>query len=204
MATEAFAFLVAGSHTTYGPLVMLFKHSFERPDVRDHVCHELDENLPSTTAGVSPYMGLESKLPYLSAAMKESFRLTRVFQLPLPRVIPPGGQTMGGQQLPGSIVVSSINYCIGHNSDICGNDVGEFDPDRWIKGERADPNMLMACGAGHRACIGRNMWKVSATLLRNYEFVLVAGTTGGKIEMCASGFAELVGGLRCDVKLRSG
>jgi cytochrome P450 len=208
VATEAFAFLVAGSHTTYGSLVMLFKHVFDQPDVRSHVCQELDTNLPSTTVGVYPYPGLESKLPYLSAAMKESFRLTPVFQLPLPRVIPPGGQNMAGRHLPGGTVVSSINYCIGHNRDIWGSDVEEFDPDRWMKGERADPNMLMAFGSGHRACIGRNMammsmWKVSTTLLRNYDFVPVAGTTGGKIEMRARGFGELVGGLNCTVKLRT-
>ena len=114
---------------------------------------------------------------------------------------------MAGQHVPGGAIVSSINYCIGHNPDIWGSDVENFDPGRWIKGERADPNMLMAFGAGHRACIGRNMammsmWKVSTTLLRNYEFMPLPGTTGGTIEMKARGFAELVGGLKCTVKLR--
>ena len=217
VATEAFAFLVAGSHTTSGSLVMLFKHIFERPDdVGARVCRELADNLqPSTTTtdgggGVYPYPGLESKLPYLAATMKESFRLTPIFQLPLPRVIPPGGQVMAGRHLPGGTVVSSINYCIGHNAAIWGADVEAFDPDRWMIKGGADPNMLMAFGAGHRACIGRNMammsmWKVSATLLRNYVFVPAAGTTGGgkEVEMVARGFAELVGGLRCTVKLRT-
>jgi cytochrome P450 len=207
VATEAFAFLVAGSHTTYGSLVMLFKHIFNRSDVRSQVCHELDDNLASTAVGAYPYPRLEAKLPYMSATMKESFRLTPIFQLPLPRIIPPGGQTMAGQHVPEGAIVSSINYCIGRNPDIWGSGVENFDPGRWIKGERADPNMLMAFGAGHRACIGRNMammsmWKVSTTLLRNYEFMPLPGTTGGKIEMKAKGFAELVGGLKCTVKLR--
>jgi cytochrome P450 len=202
VATEAFAFLVAGSHTTYGSPVMLFKHVFDRLDIRSTVCQELDENLPPTAAGVYPYPGLEAKLPHMSATMKESFRLTPIFQLPLPRVIPPGGHMMAGQHLPGGTIVSSINYCIGHNRDIWGSDVEEFDLNRWLKGECADPNMLMAFGAGHRACIGRNMammsmWKVSTALPRNYEFLPVPGTTGGKIEMEAKGFAELVGGLKC-------
>lgn len=68
--------------------------------------------------------------------------------------------------------------------------------------------MLMAFGAGHRACIARNMammsmWKVSATLLRNYEFTPTAGMTDGKIEIRSRGFAELVGGLNCTTKLRA-
>ena len=208
VATEAFGFLIAGSHTTYSSLVMLFKHISDRSDVRSHVYQELDKNLPSTPVGVYPYPGLESKLPYLSATMKESFRLTPVFQLPLPRVIPAGGQPMAGQHIPGGTVVSSINYCIGHNPHIWGRDVEEFKPDRWVKGERADQSMLMAFGAGHRACIGRNvammsMWKVSATLLRNYEFTPATGTTDGKIEMRSRGLAELVGGLTCTVKSRA-
>ena len=199
VATEAFGLLIAGSHTTYSSLVMLFKHIFDRSDVRSHVYQELDKNLPFTPVGVYPYPGLESKLPYLSATMKESFRLTLVFRLPLPRVIPAGGQPMAGQHIPGGTVVSSINYCIGHNPHIWGRDVEEFKLDRWVKGERADQNMLMAFGAGHRACIGRNMammsmWKVSATLLRNYEFTPATGTTDGKIEMR---------GLTCTVKSRA-
>ena len=87
VATEVFAFLVVGS------LVMPFKHIFDRSDVRSHVCQELDENLPSTPVGLYPYSGLESKLPCLSATMEESFRLTPVFQLPLPRVILAGWPT---------------------------------------------------------------------------------------------------------------
>jgi cytochrome P450 len=107
--------------------------------------------------------------------MKEPFRLMPVFQLPLPRVIPVGDQPMAGQHVPGGTVLSSINYCIDHNPHIWGRDVEEFNPDRLVKGGRADQNMRMAFGAGHRACIARNMammsmWKVSAILLRNYEY----------------------------------
>lgn len=85
--------------------------------------------------------------------------------------------------------------------------VEEFNPDRLVKGERADQNMLMVFGAGHRVSIARNtamtsVWKVSATLLRNYEFTPVAGNIDGKIEIRSRGFAELVGGLNCTTKLR--
>ena len=34
------------------------------------------------------------------------------------------------------------------------------------------------------------------------SFMPLPGTTGGTIEMKARGFAELVGGLKCTVKLR--
>jgi cytochrome P450 len=161
VATEAFAFHVAGSHTTYGSLVMLFKHMFDRLEARSHVCLELDENLPSTPVGVYPCPGLGSKLPYLSAIMKESFRPMPVFRLPLPRVIPAGGQPIAGQHVPGVTVVSSINYCIGHNQPIWSKDIEEFNSNRLVKGERTDQNMLMAFGAGHRACIARDMAMMS-------------------------------------------
>lgn len=208
VATEAFAFLVAGSHTTYGSLTLLFKHIFDRRDIRDAVRKELDENAPSMKQGVLPYTGLEMKLPYLSATMKESFRMTPVFQLPLPRIIPATGQTLAGQEIPGGTIVSSVNYCVGHNEFIWGDDVEVFDPVRWIKGERADPNMILAFGAGHRACIGRNMammsmWLVSATLLRNYEFMPVEADPRKKIEIEVRGFGELKGGLRTTVKSRT-
>jgi len=100
---------------------------------------------------------------------------------------------MTGQHAPGGTVVSSINYCTGHNPHIWGRGLEEFNPDRLVKGERADQNMVMAFAAGHRVCIARNTammsrWKVSATLLRNYEFTPMAGAIGGKIEIRSRGY----------------
>jgi cytochrome P450 len=74
--------------------------------------------------------------PYLSATMKESFRLTLVFQLPLPYVIPPSGQMMASQNLPGGMIVRSISYCISHSPDVWGSDVEVSDPTRWTKAKR--------------------------------------------------------------------
>lgn len=65
---------------------------------------------------------------------------------------------MACQHLPRGTVVSSVNYRIGHSPDIWGSSVEGFDPDRWMK---ADANIIMAFGAGHRACIGMNMTMMS-------------------------------------------
>lgn len=126
MATEAFAFLVAGPHTTYGSLVMLVKHILDRSDVRGPISGQLDETLPSVPAGVYPYRGLEAKLPYLSAAMKGSFCLTPIFQFPLPRVIPVGGPMVASHHLPGGMIASAVNSCIGHSIEIWGRDLEVF------------------------------------------------------------------------------
>lgn len=46
----------------------------------------------------------------------------------------------------GETVVSSITYCTGRNPDTRGSATEKFDPGRWIKGERTDPDMLIAGG----------------------------------------------------------
>jgi hypothetical protein len=93
--------------------------AYIRPVRRSQPCLPGVGREPAIYASQSTlYPGQESKLPYLSATMKESFRLMSLFQLPLPRVIPAGGQSMAGQHIPGGMVVSSMQYRLGQSRRI--------------------------------------------------------------------------------------
>ncbi|KIM92627.1 hypothetical protein OIDMADRAFT_139359 [Oidiodendron maius Zn] len=177
LASEAFLFIVAGSHTTSSTLTLLFAHLLSNPHILQQVVEELDENLPFSEAAYSD-VGLENKLPILTACVRENFRINPVFTMPLPRVITaPGGIDIGGMHIPQGTNVSVCNYAIHRSASIWGPDSNRFDPNRWLRNIEDTESMLnylMPFGAGHRACIGRNIamtniYKLSTTLLRNYN-----------------------------------
>ncbi len=84
-SSEALSFLAAGSHSTAASMTFLFWHLLHRRQILNKVQEEVHRGFPllsdeQTKAGVQlqvvAYLGLESKLPYLGAVMKESFRTT--------------------------------------------------------------------------------------------------------------------------------
>jgi cytochrome P450 len=101
VATEAFAFFIAGAHTTAGSLGFLLYHILHNPEVHKKVVDEALQELPYKAAGSYDYTGLESRLPYLTACIREGFRMSPVFTMLLPRVVvPEDGIEIDGHLLP--------------------------------------------------------------------------------------------------------
>lgn len=107
ICSEAFAFLVAGAHTTSGTLTLLFYQLLHNPDVYSRLMAEIEQELPFLDKGVHPYTGLENKLPFTLACIRENFRLTPVFTMPLPRVVTKfEGIEIDGQHIPQGVCQS--------------------------------------------------------------------------------------------------
>ncbi|KAF5227131.1 hypothetical protein FANTH_14857 [Fusarium anthophilum] len=102
--TEAFAMIVAGSHTTAGTLTLLFSHLLQNPSVLDEVIKEIDSNLSDISTPVMPFKSLEERLPFTMACINENFRINPVFTMPLPRkVMTPGGIFIDGHAVPENV-----------------------------------------------------------------------------------------------------
>lgn len=156
--------------------------------------------------------------------MTETLRINPVFTMPLMRVVPSGGggALVAGARLPAGTDVSVTNHALHHDPAVFGGELERFVPERWLGGggggggkggeggavaERM--KLLMPFGAGHRACIGRNLAsveinKVAASVLARYRVELVdgeeggekkAGGGGGRPPMTSFGIADLEGGL---------
>lgn len=147
---------------------------------------------------------VEASLPYLRQCIKENFRITPVFTMPLARrVLDPAGVVIGGRHIPQGVratgaplchmpssltssqtSIAVCNHAFHHNPAVWGEDHNTFDPSRWDKPETAArARYLMHFGLGGRQCIGKtvaqtNIYKLSSTLLREFEFEL-AGASGG-------------------------
>ena len=98
--TEAFGFIVAGSHTTATTMTFLFFHLLHSPRAMDKLVQELDVSNPGTK--ISAMEGMAQNV-YFQACIKENLRFTPSFVMPLPRRVPDGGREIAGEMLPGGV-----------------------------------------------------------------------------------------------------
>ncbi len=107
VSSEAFAFLVAGSHTTSGTLTLLFYYLLHNSLVAKKLTDEIVTNLPTVDGEevrIPAYTGLESQLPYAMACIRENFRIAPVFTMPFPRTVcDPSGADIDGVHVPYSV-----------------------------------------------------------------------------------------------------
>lgn len=101
--SEAFGFLVAGSHTTSGSLTLAFYHLLHNATAGESLDKELRAQLALSddSEPLPAYAGLEAQLPYLTACIRESLRVSPVFTMPLPRTVcDPQGAVINGFHVP--------------------------------------------------------------------------------------------------------
>nr|AVY05537.1 cytochrome P450 monooxygenase [Nodulisporium sp.] len=116
-----------------------------------------------------PYAEL-TKLPYLGAVINESLRIHGNLGLINERVTPTEGAIIDGYRIPGGTIVGVNPWVIHRNTDIYGEDVDVFRPERWLDAPEATiDNMkrnLFSFGAGPRMCIGKNI-----AMIQIYKFI---------------------------------
>ncbi|KAJ6127154.1 hypothetical protein N7523_002766 [Penicillium sp. IBT 18751x] len=181
LETEAFGFIIAGTHTTSATTALLFYHLLHHPSLMAQCVSEIDEKLPILQPEESAYSVsmVETSLPYLRNCMKENFRITPVFTMPLARrVLMSQGIDIAGNHIPYATSIAVCNHAFHHNPEIWGPDHNIFDPSRWEDIEIAGKSkLLMHFGLGGRQCIGKtvamtNIYKLMSTLLSEFEFEL--------------------------------
>lgn len=72
-------------------------------DAAEKLAVELRAKLPLHCEGMKleSYAGIETKLPYTIACIRENFRITAVFNMPLPRLVTdPKGVYISGYHIP--------------------------------------------------------------------------------------------------------
>lgn len=175
----------AGSDTTAISLRAILYYTLKNPRVYSKLCKELDE-AKSEGKLSSPVTWKESQeLPYLDAVIKEALRLHPAVGMLLERIVPEKGlQLPDGPYLPAGTIVGA-NPWIVHRTDVFGDDVDAFIPERWLQGEKESDaefaarkqkmtRATLTFGAGTRTCIGKNIslleiYKVIPSLFQTYE-----------------------------------
>ncbi|OAX78227.1 hypothetical protein ACJ72_07469 [Emergomyces africanus] len=154
--------MFAGTDGVAMTISVLCWHLSQHPDKYKRLHKEILNN-PDTDA---------QSLPYLSAVVKESLRLSMANPTRLPRIVPPGGLHVPGlpTAIPAGTSVGLGAYVLHHDPDVYPQPY-EFMPERWLD---CTPEMLrnsIPFGMGSRQCIARNfasavVWWTAEALVR--------------------------------------
>jgi cytochrome P450 len=177
----------AGSETTAISLSAIFYFLLHHPRCLAKLLSELSLAVTTGTIIDRPSRTVSwsesQRLPYLDACIKEAFRLHPAAGLPLERVVPKEGAIVDGRFVAGGTVVGCSAWVVQRRSEVFGERVDEFVPERWVgveAGRAAEMNGAMfQFGAGSRTCVGRNIslleiYKLVPSFLRRFEVSFVA------------------------------
>ncbi|KAM5343984.1 hypothetical protein ACJ41O_012521 [Fusarium nematophilum] len=194
LEAEAFGFIIAGTHTTSATTTLLFYNLLHNPDALQKCVEEIDEKLaPLDDRAAYSVTEVENSLPFLRTCVRENFRLTPVFSMPLERrVTDPEGIIVAGRHVKQGMSVAVCNHAFHHNPRVWGDDHNVFDPSRWDIQETTDrARYLMHFGLGGRQCLGKtvahtNIYKLATTLLHEFDFQVA--DTAEREEVARGGF----------------
>lgn len=103
---------IAGTHTTSATTTLLFWNLLHNPDAMERCVDEVRSKLPNLDSDKVAYSvtEVEASLPFLRQCVRENFRTTPVFTMPLPRrVMAPEGIVIAGEHIEQG-VSHSIDY----------------------------------------------------------------------------------------------
>ncbi|KAJ5681311.1 elymoclavine monooxygenase [Penicillium maclennaniae] len=116
------------------------------------------------------YAELDAGPETAGAVLKETMRLSTAVPGNLPRLVPPGGVTVGSVYLPEGTVVSSSHLSIIHNETIF-YDPYEFKPERWLGDEGKElEKWHVGFSRGPRRCIGSSLAYLELSCVTAYVF----------------------------------
>ncbi|VDC03531.1 unnamed protein product [Peniophora sp. CBMAI 1063] len=164
---EAAALIGAGGDTVANTVAFGAFHILEDSSVRTKLVSELDR-LWSESGSV----GLQQleKLPYLTAVIKESLRVSHGVVHPAPRIVCPSDTVIDGHVVPAGSIVSMGSTFVHLNADVFP-EPHSFRPERWLQHDapRLD-QYLVAFSKGQRSCLGINLAWCEMYLLFGYLF----------------------------------
>ncbi|KAG6833729.1 hypothetical protein H0H87_001161 [Tephrocybe sp. NHM501043] len=152
LVEEMFSLLQAGTESPGNACAVGTYHVLSDPQVHARLFEELSHAWPDSDAPVE-YSVLE-KLPYLTAVIKESLRLSHGIVTPLPRIVGPMKTMISGHAVPPG-VNAFCAICFLVFSFLLYEKPQQFLPDRWMKPNSKELDQyLLPFSKGPRMCMG--------------------------------------------------
>ncbi|KAL1744938.1 cytochrome P450 [Schizophyllum fasciatum] len=155
LVEEAITLVSAGSETTGSAVTAAVFRVLNDERVRGKVAAELREAWPDPSARL-PAQELE-RLPYLTAVIKETHRLTPGVVSPAPRVVHKDSVIAGHHVPAGTVVAMGPTFV--HMNAGAYSDPHAFRPERWLEegAEALESAYLIPFSRGPRMCLGHNL-----------------------------------------------
>ncbi|KAJ7452215.1 fatty acid hydroxylase [Mycena latifolia] len=167
-------FLIAGHETSSGMLTFMVYHLLKTPEALRKLRAEIDEVIGDRPVQCEDF----SRMPYLTAVMHETLRLTPTAAKR--GVTPIQDTTLGGKYFvkAGTPILVQV-WNIHRDPLVWGEDAEVFRPERMLDGEfeALPPQAWQPFGFGMRGCIGRAFaWQevslVLATVIQRFDLSL--------------------------------
>ncbi|KKY16825.1 putative cytochrome p450 [Phaeomoniella chlamydospora] len=180
--SESLLQIMAGADSTATAIRSTLLYIISHPRVYNKLQAEIDE-AERNGAISNPITNNEAKnLPYLQAVIKEGLRIFPPLTGLMTKLVPPEGDTINGQFIPGGTEIGYNAWGTHHRKETFGEDAILFRPERWLE---ADPDQLRAMensnelvfGSGRYKCLGHpvahiELNKTFLQLLRTFDFQL--------------------------------
>lgn len=148
-------------------------HIAANPAVRQKLFQELKTVIPRR--GDRPRLHDVEKLPYLTAIIQESLRISQPVTHRMCRAFPDKALTYNGITIPPGTAIHSTTLLIHENGQLFP-DPQAFKPERWLGEEGQElQRYLVPFARGTRACLGINLawaelYLTVATIFRRFDF----------------------------------
>lgn len=165
MVVNAFSIAIAGSDGTATALsasvYLLLTHKTTHQQLQSLLRQTFKAEEDITTSALSG-----DRVPLLDAVIQEAMRLYPPVAVTLPRVVPPGGETIDGLFVPDGTTVG-VNHLAAYRSERNFGKASEFHPERWLTDEwdkdvRAS---FQPFSVGPRSCLGKNLARAEIRLI---------------------------------------
>ncbi|KAL1882886.1 Cytochrome P450 monooxygenase aba1 [Diaporthe australafricana] len=182
---EGLFMIIAGSESTASAIRSILVHTMTTPRVYVKLKAEIKAALDEDTVTSPIQMERALKLPYLQAVVYEGLRMRPPVLGLLPKVVPAGGDTLGGQWVPGGTNICSNTGALLRSRSLFGPDADVFRPERFTELEAGpvrremERSVEFAFGSGQWQCVGRRiaLMKLSKTVFevfRNFDLQLLS------------------------------
>jgi cytochrome P450 len=120
----------------------MFYYLCKNPQCYRRVVEEIDEMHQQGNLANPVSFSDANKMKYLQACMKEAMRMHPAVGQLLERVVPEGGTTLSGFQLPQGTIVGINPWVPSRDRKTYGQDAESYRPERWLEAD-ADQLKLM-------------------------------------------------------------
>jgi len=160
LSQEAMALTSAGVETVKTTIIFGIFHTLNNPDIAMRLKAELAEAMPDPT--IIPSWAELEKLPYLTAIINESLRLSYGTTQRSPRINRLHTMRYGQWVIPAGTSVGMDSWHMHTNADVFPDPLF-FRPERWLgnpkgpNGRQPLTNYLTTFGAGSRICVAMHL-----------------------------------------------